>query len=339
MKIKKKTTADKITRAESLTNLLEDIKKEFGEGTMMTLDTMTKVNVDTISTGSPSLDLALGVAGLPRGRVVEIFGNEGSGKTTISLEVISQAQKKEGNVAFIDAEHALDVEYAKRVGVDVKKLIIAQPDSGEEALNLAERLIKSGLLDVIVIDSVAALVPRTELEGEVGDQYIGLQARMMSQALRKLTGVISKTKTILIFINQTRERIGVMFPGAGTTTPGGKALKFYASVRIELARIAQIKKGDEAIGNKIRAKIVKNKVAAPFRTAEFEIYFNEGISYEADLLNLAEKQGVVKKLGMTYYFGEIKLGGSFQSSREFLKENPKIASEIFKAISAKQNST
>lgn len=335
MTTKKRTATEKTSRSESLSSLLENIQKEFGEGTLMTLETMTKVDVDAISTGSPSLDLALGVGGLPRGRIVEVFGAEGSGKTTVSLEVIAETQKKGGNVAFIDAEHALDVDYAKRIGIDVKKLVIAQPDSGEEALNLAERLIKSGLLDVIVIDSVAALIPRTELEGEIGDQYIGLQARMMSQALRKLTGVISKTKTILVFINQTRERIGIMFPGAGTTTPGGKALKFYSSVRIELSRIAQIKKGDETIGNKVRAKIVKNKVAAPFRTAEFEIYFNEGISYEADLLNLAEKQGVIKKSGMTYFYKDTKLGGSFQSARESLKENPKIVSEIWKEVKNK----
>jgi len=316
---------------KELKNLLEELKKEFGEGSIMTLETIPKVDVETISTGSPSLDLALGVSGLPRGRIIEIYGPESSGKTTLALSVAAQVQKTGGQVAFVDTEHALDPDYAKRIGVNVEKLVLSQPDSGEDALNIVEKLIRSGLFDLIIVDSVAALVPRAELEGEVGDQFIGLQARMMSQALRKLTGIISKTRTVLIFINQTRAMIGGMIPGQETTT-GGKALKFYASVRIELKRVAQVKKGEEIIGNKIKAKIVKNKVAPPFKTIEFDIYYNEGISYEADLINLGERLGVIKKSGNSYFFEETKLGGSFQSAREFLKQNPEISKKIFEKI-------
>jgi len=318
-------------QGKELKNLLEELKKEFGEGSIMTLETIPKVDVESISTGSPSLDLALGVGGLPRGRIIEIYGPESSGKTTLALSVASQVQKTGGQVAFIDTEHALDPDYAKRIGVDIEKLVISQPDSGEDALNIVEKLIRSGLFDLIIVDSVAALVPRAELEGEVGDQFIGLQARMMSQALRKLTGIISKTRTVLIFINQTRAMIGGMIPGQ-ETTPGGKALKFYASVRIELKRVSQLKKGEEIIGSKIKAKIVKNKVAPPFKTAEFDIYYDEGISYEADLINLGEKLGVIKKSGNSYFFEETKLGGSFQSAREFLKQNPAISKKIFEKI-------
>jgi len=316
---------------KELKNLLEELKKEFGEGSIMTLETIPKVDVEVISTGSPSLDLALGVGGLPRGRIIEIYGPESSGKTTLALSVAAEVQKAGGQVAFIDTEHALDPDYAKRIGVNVEKLVISQPDSGEDALNIVEKLIRSGLFDLIIVDSVAALVPRAELEGEVGDQFIGLQARMMSQALRKLTGIISKTRTVLIFINQTRAMIGGMVPGQ-ETTPGGKALKFYASVRIELKRVSQIKKGEEVIGSKIKAKIVKNKVAPPFKTAEFDIYYDEGISYEADLINLGERLGVIKKAGNSYFFEETKLGSSFQSAREFLKQNPEISKKIFEKI-------
>jgi recombination protein RecA len=321
---------------KEIEGLLEELKKEFGEGSIMTLENIPKVDVEVISTGSPSLDLALGVGGLPRGRIIEIYGPESSGKTTLALSVAAQVQKDNGNVAFIDTEHALDPDYAKRIGVNVDKLVISQPDSGEDALNIAEKLVRSGLFDLIIVDSVAALVPKAELEGEVGDQFIGLQARMMSQALRKLTGIISKTRSVLIFINQTRSMIGGMIPGQETTT-GGKALKFYASVRIELKRISQIKKGEETIGNKVKAKIVKNKVAPPFKTVEFDVYFNEGISYEADLLNLAEKMNVVKKSGNSYFFNEIKLGGSFQAAREFLKENKDLTKKIFTSLKEKMS--
>ena len=325
---KKKDTEGK---KEDLDSLIKELQKEFGEGAVMKLEEVPKVDVEVISTGSPSLDLALGVGGLPRGRIIEIFGPEASGKTTVALETIAEAQKKGGNVAFIDVEHALDPEYAKRIGVDINKIIISQPDSGEDALNLVERLVKSGLFDVIVVDSVAALAPKAELEGEIGDHFIGLQARLLSQALRKLTAIISKTKTIVIFLNQTRAQIGGMM-GAQETTPGGKALKFYASVRIELKKIAQIKKGDEIIGIKVKARVVKNKVAPPFKTAEFEIYYGEGISYEADLLNLGEKYGILKKTGTSIYYKDLRIGNSFQSAREFLKQNPKITKEIFEEI-------
>lgn len=318
-------------KEKEIESLIDELKKEFGDEFIVNLEGIPKVDVEVISTGSPSLDLALGVGGLPRGRIIEIYGPESSGKTTLALSVIAQAQKQGGKVAFIDMEHALDPDYAKRIGVDIKNLIISQPDSGETALNIVERLVRSGFFDVIVIDSVAALVPRAELEGEIGDQYIGLQARMMSQALRKLTGIISKTKTIVIFINQTRAQIGGMIPGQ-ETTPGGKALKFYASVRIELKRISQIKKGEEIIGNKIKAKVVKNKVAPPFKTAELEIYYSEGISYESDILRLGEKYGAVKKSGNSFLFEETKLGGSFQAAKEFLKENPEITKKIWEKI-------
>ena len=317
-----------------LENLLEELKKEFGEGTIMTLDEAPKVDVEVISTGSPSLDLALGIGGMPRGRIIEIYGPESSGKTTIALSVVAQAQKQGGRVAFVDTEHALDPDYAKKIGVNVEKLVLSQPDSGEDALNIVEKLIKSGLFDVIVVDSVAALVPRAELEGEIGDQYIGLQARLMSQALRKLTGLIAKTRTILIFINQTRAIIGGMVPGQETTA-GGKALKFYASVRIELKKLGQIEKGDEVIGIRIKARIVKNKVAPPFKTVEIEIYYNEGISYESDLLNLGLKYEVIRKEGNSYYYENEKLGSSFQNAREYLKQNPELAKKIFEEIKSK----
>jgi len=319
---------------ENLDSLIKELQKEFGEGAVMKLEEVPKVDVEVISTGSPSLDLALGVGGLPRGRVIEIFGPEASGKTTVALETMAEVQKRGGNVAFIDVEHALDPEYAKRIGVDIKKIIISQPDSGEDALNLVERLVKAGIFDVIVVDSVAALAPRAELEGEIGDHFIGLQARLLSQALRKLTALISKTKTVLIFLNQTRAQIGAMI-GAQETTPGGKALKFYASVRIELKKVGQIKKGEEIIGVKVKARVVKNKVAPPFKTAEFEIYYGEGISYEADLLNLGEKYDVVKKTGTSIFFNDLKLGNSFQAAREYLKQNSNIAKQIFEEIKKK----
>ena len=314
-----------------LESTVAEIKQRFGEGSIMTLKDTRHSNVETIPTGSISLDLALGVGGLPKGRVVEIYGTEMSGKTTLALHILAEAQKKKGVGAFIDAEHALDPDYAKRIGVKVDNLLISQPDSGEQGLQIVETLVKSGEVDVIVVDSVAALVPRTEIDGEIGDFQIGLQARLMSQALRKLAGVISKTDTIVIFLNQTRMKIGRFF-GNPETTPGGLALKFYASVRINLRRIAQIKHGDEIIGNRAKAKIVKNKVAAPFKTAEFDIYYNEGISYFGDILSTGIKQGSIKRSGSWYQYEDVRLGQGAEASRQFLKGNPDIAKKIKKTI-------
>lgn len=316
------------------TNLKEavaGIKQKFGEGSIMKLKEAKFSTVDVIPTGSISLDLALGIGGVPRGRVVEIYGSEMSGKTSLALHILSQAQKEGGIGAFIDAEHALDPDYAKMIGVNVDELLISQPDSGEQALQIVEALVRSSEVDVIVIDSVAALVPRAEIMGEMGDFQIALQARLMSQALRKLSGIISKTKTTVIFLNQTRMKIGQLF-GNPETTPGGLALKFYASVRINLRRSAQIKHGDEIIGNRVKAKIVKNKVAAPFKTAEFDIYYNEGISYFGDILNTGVKYEIVKRAGSWFQYEGVRLGQGVEASRKFLKENPKILKEIKKAI-------
>jgi recombination protein RecA len=320
---------EKIEKGD-LKEAIEEIKQKFGEGAIMKLKEVKPASVDVISTGCISLDLALGVGGLPRGRVVEIYGPEASGKTTVALHVIAEAQRKGGVGAFVDAEHALDPEYAKRIGVNVEELLISQPESGEEALEIVKTLVESGEVDVIVVDSVAALVPKAEIAGEMGEFEIGLQARLMSQALRVLSSSIAKTKSIVIFLNQTRMKIGAY--GKPETTPGGLALKFYASVRIELKRTAQIKKGDEIIGNKILAKIVKNKVAAPFKTAEFNIYYNEGISKEADLINTGIKYGVIKKSGSWLEFENKKLGQGFEQAKEFLKQNPNLAEEIRKKI-------
>ncbi|MFH1308750.1 MAG: recombinase RecA [Patescibacteria group bacterium] len=306
---------------------LNEIKQKFGEGSIMKLGDVKKVDVDTIPTGSFSLDLALGVGGMPRGRIIEVYGPESSGKTTLALHMVAQAQKKGGLAAFVDAEHALDPEYAKRIGVKINDLLISQPDSGEQALQIVESLVKSESIDVIVVDSVAALTPRAEIEGEIGDSHIGLQARLMSQALRKLGSQISKTNTIVIFVNQIRMKIGIMF-GNPETTPGGKALKFYSSVRIDLRRIAQVKKGEESIGSRIKAKIVKNKVAAPFKTAEFDIMFNKGISYEGDVITVGLKHGVVKKAGASYSFGKERLGVGLEKVKLFLEENNKVMKEI-----------
>lgn len=317
--------------AKELNEAVEEIRQRFGEGAIMKLKDAQAVNVDVIPTGSISLDLALGVGGVPRGRVVEVYGGESAGKTTLTLHVLAEAQRKGGVGAFIDAEHALDPDYAKRIGVNVDDLLISQPDSAEQALQIVETLVKSGEVDVIVVDSVAALAPKAEIEGEMGEFKIGLQARLMSAALRKLSGVISKTKTIVIFINQTRMKIGIMF-GNPETTSGGLALKFYSSVRIELRRIAQIKHGDEIIGNRIKAKIVKNKVAAPFRTAEFDIYYNEGISKIADIINTGIKLGLIEKMGSWLQYEGAKLGQGMEASKSFLKENPELADKIKEAI-------
>ncbi len=317
---------------KDLEKLLESLQEKFGEGAVMKLGDIKKVDVAVISTGSFSLDIALGVGGFPKGRIVEVFGPESSGKTTLALHAIAEAQKGGGKAAFIDAEHAMDPEYAKKIGVKINDLIISQPDSGEEALNILESLVRSGMIDVIVVDSVAALTPKIEIEGEMGAQYIGLQARMMSQALRKLTAISAKSNTLIIFINQLRDKIGMMGYGEPTTTPGGRALKFYASVRIDIRRIAQIKKGEDAVGNRVKAKVVKNKVAAPFKIAEFDIMFGEGISYAGDILNSAIKAGVVSKSGNTYSFENEKLGVGVEAAREKLKEDKQLLGKIKKAL-------
>ena len=316
---------------KDLQEAIEEIQQRFGEGAIMKLKDVREVDVDIIPTGSVSLDIALGVGGVPRGRVVEIYGPEASGKTTLALHILAEVQKKEGVGAFIDAEHALDPDYAKRIGVNVDDLLISQPDSGEQALQIVETLARSGQVDAIVIDSVAALAPKAEIAGEIGDFQIGLQARLMSAALRKLSGLLARTKTAVVFLNQTRMKIGIRF-GNPETTPGGLALKFYASVRIELRRIAQIKQGDEIVGSRIKAKIVKNKVAAPFKTVEFDINYNEGISYFGDILNIAIRQGIVKKQGSWLQYENTKLGQGTEASKNFLKENPEIGNKIKQAV-------
>ncbi len=315
---------------ESIDSLIESLQSRFGEGAIMRLGEAHHAKVETIPSGSFSLDLALGAGGLPKGRIIEIFGPESSGKTTLALHAVAEAQRRGGKAAFIDAEHALDPEYAARIGVKIKDLIISQPDNGEEALNILESLVRSGAIAVVVVDSVAALTPKAEIEGEMGQSHVGLQARLMSQALRKLTAIADKSGTIVVFINQTRMKIGVMF-GNPETTPGGMALKFYASVRIDIRRIAQIKKGDESTGNRVKAKVVKNKVAPPFKIAEFDIMYGEGISYEVDVLNTAIKYEVVKKNGASFSFGDIKLGVGFDNVRLKLKEDKKLLEAIKKA--------
>ncbi len=323
----KKKDKEKKGKEQALDFALEQIERKCGEGSVMFLGADHKVDVETISTGSLSLDVALGVGGVPRGRIVEIYGPESSGKTTLTLEIISNAQKTGGSAGFIDAEHALDPSYARKLGVNLDTLLVSQPDSGEQALEIAEMLINSNALDVIVIDSVAALVPRAELEGDMGDTHVGLQARLMSQALRKLTGAVSKSKTCLIFINQIREKIGVMF-GSPETTSGGRALKFYSSVRLDIRRIGAIKDGDTFRGNRTRVKVVKNKVAAPFRQAEFDIIFNEGISYIGDLLDIAVEQEIVKRSGAWHSFEEVRIGQGRDRTVQFLEENTDILEKI-----------
>ena len=321
----------KTETSDALLSTVKAIQSKFGEGSLMRLGEIPRVDIETIPTGSFSLDIALGVGGIPRGRVVEIFGPESSGKTTLSLHIVRECQKKGGIAAFIDAEHALDPEYAKKIGVNINELLISQPDTGEQALEIVESLVRSGSVALIIIDSVAALTPRAEIEGEMGQAHVGLQARLMSQALRKLTAIVAKTNTTVIFINQIRMQIGIMFVNP-ETTPGGKALKFYSSVRIDVRRAAQIKKGEEVIGNRVKAKVVKNKVAPPFRVAEFDIMYNEGISYEGDLINLGIKLGVVQKSGASHSFGDMKLGHGYDASRLFLKDHKKETKDLERAI-------
>jgi recombination protein RecA len=318
-------------KSQSLDRAVLQIEKQYGKGTIMRLGSDVKLDVPVISTGSLSLDLALGVGGVPRGRVVEVFGPEASGKTTLTLHIVASAQKSGGTAAFIDAEHALDSDYAKRLGVDLDNLLINQPDTGEQALEIAELLTRSNAIDVIVIDSVAALVPRIEIEGQMGDTHIALQARLMSQALRKLTSVISKSKTCIIFINQIRQKIGVMF-GNPETTPGGRALKFYSSVRIDIRRIGSIKDGDRIIGSRVRASIAKNKVSPPFRKAEFDIMFNGGISRAGDIVDLGVDNQVIEKSGTWFSYGNIRLGQGRENTKQFINQKPELLQEIEQSI-------
>ena len=318
-------------RSRAAQEAIAQIKERFGEGSIMKLGEAKKISVESVPTGCLSLDLALGVGGVPRGRVVEIYGPEASGKTTLAQHIVASVQQMGGTAAFIDAEHALDPAYAKKIGVDFDNLLISQPDTGEQALEIMETLVRSNGVDVVVMDSVAALVPKAEIEGDMGDSHMGLQARLMSQALRKLAGIVSKTKTVVIFINQTRMKIGVFFGNPETTT-GGMALKFYSSVRIEVRRAAQIKKGDQSIGNRVKCKIVKNKVAPPFRTCEFDIMYNEGISISGDVIDIGIEHGVVNKSGNTFSYGETKLGIGRENARFFLKDNKKLLGEIKKKV-------
>lgn len=318
-------------RLDNIQTAVDAIEKQFGKGAIMKLGEAGQMNVEVVSTGSLSLDLALGAGGVPKGRIIEIYGPESSGKTTLAYHVIAEAQRNGGIAAFIDAEHALDPEYAKNIGVDIDRLLISQPDTGEQALEITETLVRSNSIDVLVVDSVAALVPRAEIEGDMGDSHMGLQARLMSQALRKLTGVISKSNTVVIFINQIRMKIGVMF-GNPETTAGGQALKFYSSVRMDIRRMEQLKDGDNVIGNKVKVKIVKNKVAPPFRTAEFDIMFNEGISKAGEIVDLGVKYGIVGKAGAWYEYKEEKIGQGREAAKQYLRDNEKVAAEIEKQI-------
>jgi len=335
------TTVDKENnrhrKEDAALSAIEQIRSRFGDGAIMKFGDVPRTNVDAISTGCLSLDIATGVGGVPRGRVIEVYGPESSGKTTLAQHIVAEVQKAGGIAAFVDAEHALDPEYAAKIGVNVKEMLLSQPDSGEQALEIVETLVRSNAVDVVVVDSVAALVPQKEIEGEMGDQHMGLQARLMSQALRKLTAVIAKTKTVVIFINQIRNKIGVFFGNPETTT-GGNALKFYCSVRIEVRRSAQIKQGEKIIGNRVKVKVVKNKVAAPFRTCEFDIMYNEGISVSGDLIDLGVEHGVVKKNGNSYSFGDIKLGTGRETAKKTIKDDKKLMAEIRKAILAEVKS-
>ncbi len=337
---KKKVTEEKGGFKEGgegvLENTLKAIQNKFGEGSIMKLGDAPKVNVNAISTGSLGLDMALGIGGVPRGRIIEIFGPESSGKTTLSLHIVAEAQKMGGVCAYIDAEHAMDPEYTKKLGVNIKELLISQPDHGEQALEIVESLVRTGKIDVIVVDSVAALTPKDEIEGDMGAHHVGKQARLMSQALRKLTALVAKSKTVVIFINQIRMQIGVMF-GNPETTPGGKALKFYTSVRMDIRRIAQIKKGEEVVGGRTRVKVVKNKVAAPFKQTEFDIIYNEGISREGEIMALGEKLGIIEKSGASYSYkdkegNKVSMGRGYDATRTWLKENPKIMKDFEKEV-------
>lgn len=329
-KVEEKT--DNSAKQEALSAALKNIEKTFGKGAVMRLgDESAKMDVDVISTSSIGIDMALGIGGVPRGRIIEIYGPESSGKTTIALHIVAEAQKAGGNAAFIDAEHALDPVYAKALGVDVDNLIVSQPDTGEQALEILEALVRSGAIDVAVVDSVAALVPRAEIDGEMGDSHVGLQARLMSQALRKLAGIIKKSNTAAIFINQLREKVGVMYGNPEVTT-GGRALKFYSSVRMDIRRIETLKKGTDMIGNRTRAKIVKNKMAPPFKTAEFDIMYGEGISREGDILDMAVELNIIKKAGSWFSYGEERLGQGRDKVKEYLKENPEFADAVEQKI-------
>ena len=331
MKLIANIDMDKMKAIESA---MGQIEKQFGKGSIMKLGEHSSLNVDAISTGSLDLDIALGIGGVPRGRIIEIYGPESSGKTTVALHISAEAQKRGGAVAFIDAEHALDPSYARNVGVDTENLIVSQPDTGEQGLEITEALVRSGAIDVVVVDSVAALVPRAEIEGEMGDSHVGLQARLMSQALRKLTGTINKSNCIVIFINQLREKVGVMFGNPETTT-GGRALKFYASVRMDVRRIDSIKQGDEIIGNRTRVKIMKNKVAPPFKVAEFDIMYNEGISKVGNIIDVGVKESIVQKSGAWFSYNDIRLGQGRENAKQYLRENPEVALEIENQIRSK----
>ncbi|PID83529.1 recombinase RecA [Candidatus Campbellbacteria bacterium] len=332
-KIEKKTDAQlkKETKIEDVQNTIDDIETKFGEGAIIKLGDVKHVDVDVIPTGSIGLDYALGIGGVPRGRVIEIYGPESSGKTTLALHIVAEAQKKGGIAAFVDAEHALDPVYAKKIGVKTDDLLVSQPNSGEQALDIVDALVRSGKMDVIVVDSVAALTPKDEIEGNMGDYHVGKQARLMSQSLRKLTSIVANSKTVVIFINQIRMKIGVMF-GSPETTTGGNALKFYSSVRLDTRRIAQIKKGDEVVGGRHRVKIVKNKVAPPFKMTEFDLIYNEGISQEGEIIALGEKYGIIEKKKATYWYGDEKMGVGYDKTRMWLRENTKHRNEILKQI-------
>ncbi|AEB76110.1 recombinase RecA [Clostridium botulinum] len=323
-------------KMKALQAALTQIEKQFGKGSVMKLGEEKVLNIEAISTGSLSLDIALGIGGIPRGRIIEIFGPESSGKTTVALHIVAEAQKAGGTAAFIDAEHALDPVYAKALGVDIDNLIVSQPDTGEQALEICEALVRSGAVDIIVVDSVAALVPKAEIEGEMGDAHVGLQARLMSQALRKLTGSINKSKCAAIFINQLREKVGIMF-GNPETTPGGRALKFYASVRLDVRKIEIIKQGDAFLGNRTRVKVVKNKVAPPFKQAEFDIMYGSGISYEGNVLDVGVENEIIQKSGSWFSYKDTRLGQGRENVKQFLKENPNILVEVENQIRAKHN--